>query len=170
MIPMKPTALLLLCLWTPMVADAAEPLAPPSGDTILTVTGAVSVTNARGEARFDMQMLRALPAVEFSTATIWTDGARRYVGTPLKALLDRVGADGATVRATALNAYAITIPLDDITDAAPIVAYLEDGAPMSVRNRGPLWILYPFDDDPRWRTEVAYSRSIWQLERLDVLD
>jgi hypothetical protein len=170
MVRMKRTALLLLCLCAPTVVGAVEPLAPPSGDTILTVAGAVGVTNADGAARFDMEMLRALPAVEFSTATIWTDGARRYVGTPLKALLDRVGAHGSTVRATALNAYAITIPLDEITDDAPIIAYLEDGAPMSVRNRGPLWILYPFDDDPRWRTEVVYSRSIWQLERLDVLD
>ena len=169
-VPAIRLAALLMFLTATAAAAAGEALPPPEGDPILTVAGRIGVTNATDEARFDMTMLESLPVVEFSTATIWTDGTRRYTGAPLKALLERVGADGASVRATALNDYAISIPLDEITETAPIVAYLEDGAPMSVRNRGPLWILYPFDDDARWRTEVAYSRSIWQLERLDVLD
>jgi hypothetical protein len=37
---------------------------------------------------------------------------------------------------------------------------------MSLREKGPLWVIYPYDSDPAYRTEETYSRSIWQLNRL----
>jgi len=39
---------------------------------------------------------------------------------------------------------------------------------MPVREKGPLWIIYPFDATNAYRTESHYARSIWQLERIDV--
>ncbi|RYH00603.1 oxidoreductase, partial [Salipiger sp. IMCC34102] len=39
---------------------------------------------------------------------------------------------------------------------------------MQVRDKGPLWIVYPYDDTPEYRSEVIYSRSIWQLDRIEV--
>ncbi|MEC8574513.1 MAG: oxidoreductase, partial [Pseudomonadota bacterium] len=39
---------------------------------------------------------------------------------------------------------------------------------MSLRDKGPLWIVYPFDSDPAYQTEAIYSRSIWQLEEITV--
>jgi hypothetical protein len=44
-----------------------------------------------------------------------------------------------------------------------------DGNAMSVRDKGPLWVIYPYDSDAAYRTEVIYSRSIWQLDRLEVV-
>ena len=41
---------------------------------------------------------------------------------------------------------------------------------MSLRDKGPLWIVYPFDSNPSYSTEVTYARSIWQLDRIEVLD
>ena len=40
---------------------------------------------------------------------------------------------------------------------------------MTVRDKGPFWIIYPFDSNPDYQSEVIYSRSIWQLNRLEVL-
>jgi len=40
---------------------------------------------------------------------------------------------------------------------------------MSVREKGPLWVIYPYDSDAKFRTEVIYSRSIWQLDRLAIV-
>ena len=37
---------------------------------------------------------------------------------------------------------------------------------MSVRDKGPLWVMYPFSDAPALKTETNYSRCIWQLNRL----
>ncbi|MGB1266126.1 MAG: oxidoreductase, partial [Nereida ignava] len=48
----------------------------------------------------------------------------------------------------------------------PIIAYKQNGSEMSRRRKGPLWIVYPYDDKKSYQTETVYSRSIWQLDRL----
>jgi len=154
-------------LTLPAQADAAE-LPQPQGEVVLMVTGAIEATNADGTARFDRQMLRDLPVTRYETGTIWTKGTHVFEGVLLGHLLDAVGADGEEVYAVALNDYAVTIPVGDGDTA--LVAFALDGNDMTVRNKGPLWIVYPFDSDPDFRTETIYSRSIWQLKSLDVRD
>ena len=86
----------------------------------------------------------------------------------LEALLGAVGAEGTMLNATAINDYSVEIPVSDAVAGGPIVAYRMDGEPMSVRDKGPLWVVYPYDDVREYRSEVIYSRSIWQLDRIDV--
>ena len=74
------------------------------------------------------------------------------------------------MKATAINDYAVEIPVSDAVVGGPIVAYFLNGEPMSVRDKGPLWIVYPFDADPHYQTEVIYSRSIWQLDRIELIE
>ncbi len=161
-------AAVLLAIGT--VNALASPLAAPTGDVVLTITGSISETNGPGTASFDMAMLKALPVTEFATTTIWTDGKIRFTGVRLKDLLTAVGAHGKTVHAVALNDYAIDLPLDEAMTGDPILAYAMNGQPMSVRDKGPLWIVYPFDASASFRSELVYSRSIWQLTRLQIGD
>ena len=140
-----------------------------AGDTVLTVSGAVSAP-AEGEAwEFDMMALKALPSDSFETTTIWTEGGQHFEGVSLAALLDYVGATGSTIRAVALNDYAVSIPVADAVEGGPIVAYARNGSDMSVRDKGPLWIIYPFDDNETYKSEEYYSRSIWQLDRIEIV-
>ena len=113
-------------------------------------------------------MLEALGAENFETTTIWTEGVQSFTGVPLNTLLDALGAEGETLRAIALNDYAVEIPASDAEDGGPIVAYLQNGAPMSVREKGPLWIVYPYDARTDYQTEQIYSRSIWQLVSIEI--
>ncbi|MGH1354812.1 MAG: molybdopterin-dependent oxidoreductase [Thalassovita sp.] len=158
-------ALLSACA-LPALAD----LATPQGEVILTVSGTITETNADGTAQFDLDMLRALPSDAFETSTIWTNGPQQFKGVPLKALMQELGADGKTLRSIAINAYEVQIPVSDAQDGGPIIAYELNGAAMSVRDKGPLWVVYPYDSDPRFRTEVVYSRSIWQLDRIEIVN
>ncbi|CAN0586856.1 unnamed protein product, partial [Ectocarpus sp. 12 AP-2014] len=64
----------------------------------------------------------------------------------------------------------VEVPVEDAVEDGPIIAYLSNGKPMSVREKGPLWIVYPYDSDPKFQTEVIYSRSIWQLDRLEAIE
>lgn len=86
----------------------------------------------------------------------------------LRDLLDHVGAASGMITAVALNDYLIQIPTSDATIPGPVVAYLHNGKQMSVREKGPLWVVYPYDDNPVYNTEEYYARSIWQLIRLEV--
>ena len=149
------------------VAQAEVPAAP-TGQPILFVDGAISNTNVGGEAQFDIDTLMAQPAETFTTSTTWTEGTPTFTGVPLKALLEAVGATGTMVTAVALNNYAIDIPIDSLNDEAPIVAYHIDGKTFSRRDKGPLWIVYPYDSSADYRNDLIYGRSIWQLERLTV--
>jgi hypothetical protein len=149
------------------VAMAEVPPAP-KGEAILFVDGAITHTNVGTETQFDLEALMAQASVTFTTSTTWTEGTPTFTGVPLKALLDAVGATGTTVTATALNSYAIDIPVDSLNDEAPIVAYHIDGKSFSRRDKGPLWIVYPYDSSADYRNDLIYGRSIWQLERLTV--
>jgi hypothetical protein len=160
-------ALGLSILSAPMYAFAAE-LAKPTGEVILSVSGNISVTNAAGKAEFDLDMLKALPATTFQTKTTWTEGKNSFTGISLQALLAAVGAKPSVIKSIALNDYAVDIPAADAVADGPIIAYLMDGQPMPVRDKGPLWIVYPFDSKAEYRTEATYAKSIWQLSRIEL--
>lgn len=149
------------------VVNAAD-LAKPTGEIILTVSGAIANTNGDGKAAFDLDMLKALPVTTFKTKTTWTEGEKSFTGVSMQALLAAVGSTGTVAKAIALNDYGVEIPVSDAVADGPIVAYLMDDQPMPVREKGPLWIIYPFDAKPEYRTEATYSKSIWQLSRIEL--
>lgn len=151
-------------------ATAAAPaVAPtPTGEVVLTITGG---PNSAGEAisiAYDLDGMKALPVTQFETSTTWTVGVKKFQGVELKALLDLLKVEKGTLSATAINDYRIEIPIAEIEAGGPMIAYLMDGEHMSVRDKGPLWLVYPFDSNPKYQSEVVFSRSIWQLNRLDI--
>jgi hypothetical protein len=40
---------------------------------------------------------------------------------------------------------------------------------MPLRDKGPLWIVFPFDSATEFQRESIYARSIWQLNRIAVV-
>lgn len=152
----------------PAQADtpAVKPL-PPSAQTLLTLTGTVDGKPGT-QVTFDMAALQKLPQVSFTTTTIWTQGPQTFTGVPLAAVLAAAKMTGKSLQATAANDYATQIPVEDWGNTGPIIAYMRNGKTMSLRDKGPLWIVYPYDSNPAYRTEVIYTRSIWQLDRIDV--
>lgn len=153
----------LVCLALPAHAD---PLPQPVGPIVLTITGELGVTNSNGSAVFDIEMLRSLGETDVVTDTIWTPGVHTFTGARLIDILKRVEATGSTIRATAINDYSVEIPVSDAAETGPIIAYAFDGAPMPRRDKGPLWVIYPYALSGKFQTEVIYSRSIWQLDRM----
>ena len=117
---------------------------------------------------FSIRDLRDLGEREVVTSTIWSDGEQRFVGVSLDRLLSHVGVDEGALEAAAVNDYAVEIPMSDVHADGPIVAYMRNGEIMSLRDKGPLWVIYPYDSGAEFRTEEVYSRSIWQLNRITV--
>lgn len=157
----------LLALFAFFAAPAiAADLSQPTGRVVLTVDGAIGVTNAPGAAQFDLAMLESLGTVVVETSTLWTRGVIRFEGVPLRALLDRLDIRTGQIQAIAANDYGVAIPVSDAVDGGPIIAFRRDGREMTVRGNGPLWIIYPYDSNPDYQTEAIYARSIWQLVRM----
>ena len=149
-------------------AVAAPFPAVPEGRPLLTVSGRIGVTNAGGEARFDRDMLEALGTTGFETATPWYNDKVRFEGVLLSRLLDAVAASGDNLLAIALNDYSTELPAEDARKYRVLLALKRDGQYMPVRDKGPIFIVYPFDSDPQLQHQRFYGRAVWQLARLVV--
>ena len=162
---------LIACALLGVGAVSAQDLALPQGEVMLSVTGQIGHGNADGAANFDLEMLKAMEPVSISTSTIWTDGVHTFTGVSLKRMVDHLGITTAeTLQMTAVNDYMVEVPVADAVEGGPILAYEMDGKPMSVRDKGPIWLIYPFDSERRYQTEVYYTRSIWQLNRIEAVN
>ncbi len=143
-------------------------LPQPTGKVILEVTGLIENANHDGVAQYDMAMLDALGTHETSTATPWYNGVKKFAGPLGGALLDAVGASGTQLKVTALNDYITVIPISDFRDYDVILATKLDDAPMSVRDKGPIFVIYPFDEHPTLNNETYYGRSAWQVKSIEI--
>lgn len=108
--------------------------------------------------------------VTITTTTLWTEGENTFTGPSLRNVLDAAGLGDNDLTLTALNDYAIEIPAPAADATYPIVATRMNGAPMSVRDKGPFWVIFPFDSEPDFRTETIYAQSIWQLDRIELAE
>jgi hypothetical protein len=62
----------------------------------------------------------------------------------------------------------VEIPLTDAVAGGPILAFEQNGEALSVRDKGPLWVVYPYDAAASFQTEMIYARSIWQVKRMEI--
>jgi len=146
---------LMFAAWAMVAAKAAEP--------ILTVQGGSAKTLA-----FTLAELDALPQSTITTKTPWYDGVQSFSGPRLADVLAAVGAGGETITARALNDYAADIPAADAGAFGVVLATRLNGKTLSVRDKGPIFIVYPYDADPKLQHDLYYSRSVWQVDRLMV--
>ena len=159
-------ALLLALFCAP--AWALDPLPAPQGPVILLVSGNIEITNSPEGAQFDREMLYALGLTQVRTTTSWTDGPQLFEGVLARRVLERVGAAGTTVIATALNDFVAPVPMDEIQRYDVLLAASVNGQQMEVSDKGPLWIVYPRDDNPELLDTAFNDRWVWQLRKLHV--
>lgn len=149
-----------VCFALSPVSASAE-----SGKVILTIDGAISGGQPRD---FTLEQLEALGSRTIETETPWHDGVVTFEGVPLATLMEHVGAQGETAFVEALNLYSTEIPIADFAAHGVILASRMNGEAMSVRDKGPLFVIYPYDADPDLKSELYYARSAWQVRRITV--
>lgn len=149
--------LLALALVTASAVDASAQLGRHV--TILDETGAVIV-------EFDQAALEAVGRVEIRTNTPWDEGIVRYEGPLLRDLMAYVGMGDIDIEVLALNEYSSVVPHRDMRDTDVILAVRKNGEYMPISDKGPAFILYPFDSDSRLRDRIYYARSVWQVARI----
>lgn len=157
----------LIVLVSTGVAVAGE-LARPTGKVILTISGNIENTNAGDRAEFDRAMLEALGLSELTVATAWTEGRPTFSGVLGSKILDAVGARGDEAVARAINDYEITIPISDLRRYPILFALKQDGRYMRVRDKGPIWVIYPREAFPELDNEETKQKWIWQLSSIHI--
>lgn len=168
-LPLRPALALTLALFA-SAAQAETPAMPAlSGPVLLTVTGLDPASFEGGALPMDLGRLESLGLHALETSSIWTEGVHRYEGVLLYDLVQALDLGQATLRFHALNDYEVEMPAEDATEEAPLLSFRVDGALLSVRDKGPVWLIYPFDSDAAYRTDTIFARSVWQLDRIEVL-
>lgn len=160
------SAYLLLLVVLPTAMALA--LDPSQSTVLLTIHGKITATNTEGAAQFDAIMLQALPQQTIKAETPWTEGVTTFSGPLLRDVLEMAGANGDTLLMTAINEYQVKVPVSDAEYFNCILAISMNGETLTVRTKGPLWLIYPWDTFDGLRTETYYARSIWQLKTIDV--
>lgn len=145
---------------------AAASLPDPSDTVILSISGKIVASNRGDAADFDRAMLQSVGMRVVESLTPWTDGLQRFEGVSLQALLDLVGADGDRLVAVALNDYRVEIPIGDASEHDVLLAMKHNGKWMSVRDKGPIWIIYPHQGNPKDIPDLHATRMVWQLRSL----
>jgi hypothetical protein len=151
-----------------LFAGLSQALEKPVGPAVLRISGVVTQPNMLQQAVFDMPMLQALPQHSFTTQTPWYAEPVTFSGPLLRHVLAAAGSEGKSITAIALNDYRTEIPFSDALKYELIVAILMNGQPMPVREKGPLFLVYPFDSLAELQAATFYNRSAWQLRALQI--
>lgn len=146
------------------VASVAQALETPRGDVLLTISGdSVTRPNVGPKAKFDRAMLEAMTPAKRCTHTPWHTGCSHYRGPLLRDVLAAAGVQSDSIRVSALNGFEAEIPLSELQEYDVMLAMERDGEAMPVRDFGPLFVLYPFDDHPELLNETVRFRSVWHV-------
>ncbi len=147
---------------------ASQPLPAPTGKVLLTVIGAIEATNVDDTAQFDRDMLASVGMKKLDTKTPWEDGVVSFEGPLFSDLLSKLNAKGKTLVLQAIDGYQIDIPFSDIQRYDVLLAMKRDGKWMGIRDKGPIWLIYPLNTHPELNNQIYSARSIWQLNRVTV--
>lgn len=132
---------------------------------------ALRLTVSQSETiQLSLEELDALAQIEFTTNTVWLSGETHFSGVSLKALLRQFAMNGNKIEMVALDGYSVSMPVADLEENAPIISTRLNGEIIPIRKNGPYWVVFPYDSDPKYQTEINFARSIWQLTHIRVMD
>lgn len=127
---------------------------------------------AAAQRRLSLQDIEALPRHSLTLALpreMGIEGTHTWEGVALSDLVASSGQAVSELKVMALNDYSMTIPVDDLKRFNPLLAYRRDGNPISVREKGPFIVIYPFDRFPELNAQLYLNRSVWQVDEI-ILD
>lgn len=162
------TRFMLFCMVAICPTMVLGALSPPQDDPVLWVTGKVTQANYDQGVAFDMTMVGRLQQGSIKTNNHVVDQIVEYRGPKLASLLDYVGAQGEMIKVIAWDDYVVTISRADISKYGVLLATHEAGKRMTIDDKGPFFIVFPFSDHVELRNDLYYSLSVWQVREIVV--
>ncbi len=132
---------------------------------LYAVTGKVAAGTAVAIHEAD---LKAIGKTEIITSIFALGaGQHRVSGVLMRDLVKYVGGTGENVKVTALDGYAMDVPVSDFMNYDVILATEIDGRKLAIREKGPAWIVYPVSQHPELNDTIYEARSVWQVKSID---
>lgn len=136
--------------------------------TTANATDNLSLIKGSVEINFSFKEVMERKSKKIYTSTPWTKKTI-FEGVKLSDLIGFKGDNKGKIRLYALDGYWVEIPISDINNYEPILAYKANGKLLHRRDFGPFFLVYPYDEmENELNTPVYHSRSIWQVNRIEV--
>ena len=148
----------------PGIAATLQPKA------LLTVSGRIGRVNNETTNTFDFTEsdFFKLTQSSITTGTSWTPTSV-FVGPLLLDVMQAAGVTSGTLTFKTLDDYSAPIPWEDLVRYGVILAHSQDGKRLNKKRWGPLWTIYPRDQNPvALKGPIAESRFIWQVNRIEI--
>ena len=143
---------------------AAQPAATAKARPLMTFSRPGEADRALTRADFE-----AMPRHVIETGTPWQNDRSRFEGVKMSDLFRALGVDkDGAVMVGAINGYAAEFPVKEGHDYDVILAFRKDGKELSVREKGPLFIVYNFDLEKGRIAEAQNARAVWQVVSMRV--
>ncbi len=140
---------------------------PAIAGAMLTVINTTLGPDATKE--FSRSELKEMAQTSYQTTTEWTDGSPTFSGPLAREVIAYVGLGEATTAImTAANDYSIEIPIEEFMKYDVILATSVDGKRLSLRDKGPIWVMYPRDQHKELLDPMFNGRLIWQMVRIEL--
>ena len=137
-------------------------------DPVLTLRNP-GIGGPHGEIMFSRADLEALEQFTMKTGNPFIDTVAEFRGPSAHEVVDMIGRAGANhVRLIAANDYFVEVEIAELEKYRPVLAIEMDGKPLSRRDKGPVWLMYPIDSYPELQDSVYNSRLIWQLRTIEL--
>lgn len=146
----------VLRIYAPAASSASAKPAKPAKES----------ANAPLVVSLPIDFFKKLPQQSFVTKTPWYKKPVQFTGPLLRDVLAAVQFKGRVIHAVALDDYQVSIPFSDAAQFDVILAHTMDGETLTAKNKGPLFVVYPYDSKPELQAVRFYERSIWQLKSL----
>lgn len=136
---------------------------------LLLVGGRIGKRNAGDAYAFTDDEFMRLPQSTIVTGTAWTPKSL-WSGPRLSAVMAHVEAETSErLRIGAVDDYYVGIPWEDMARWGIVLAHSRDGRRLERRLWGPLFLIYPRDDNRReLSTPMTEAKFVWQVTRIDV--
>ena len=114
--------------------------------------------------------LLAMEQFTVFTENEFVDGLAEFTGPLARDVIALLNApEIETLKLTAVNDYAVEVPMSDLLDYDVIFAMAQNGTRFSIRDKGPIWVIYPMSENVELQDRVYNDRLIWQLVKVDAL-
>ena len=146
------------------------PIPAPKSKVVLTITGATARANRGDKLAFDRPTLEKLGLISYKNSNRWYKDPVTYVGVLGSTLLKVIGIpkNATKLKLRAVNDYIIDIPLEDFERWPVMFALKLNGDYLTLRDKGPIWVVYPTHLDEALSGPEHSGKWIWQLKSMIV--
>lgn len=161
-------AALLLCSTAFTSVAYSETTPELVGDPILWVSGKITNTNTPEGLVLDEMFISQMDMGHIATSNHVVEEVASYEGPTIESVLELAGHQGTDAKFIAWDDYVVTIPIETIKQYGLLLATHENGKRMTIDDKGPFFVVFPFTDNPELQNDLYYNLSVWQVREIIV--